>query len=98
MSVDTGKGPGEDLEVGAQLYRDHCARCHGPTGEGNRDAYVPRIQAQHYPYLVRQFDSIRKGKRRNANPEMVAQIREFSARQTQAVLDHVSRLAPPEEL
>jgi cytochrome c553 len=98
MSVDTGKGPGVDLELGAQLYRDNCARCHGPTGEGDRDAYVPRIQAQHYPYLVRQFDSIRKGKRRNANPEMVTQIRDFSARQIQAVLDHVSRLEPPEAL
>jgi cytochrome c553 len=98
MSVDTGKGPGKDLELGAQLYRDNCARCHGPTGEGDRDAYVPRIQAQHYQYLVRQFNSIRKGKRRNANPEMVTQIRDFSARQIQAVLDYVSRLEPPEEL
>jgi cytochrome c553 len=98
MSVDTGKGPGKDLELGAQLYRDNCARCHGQTGEGDSDAYVPRIQAQHYQYLVRQFNSIRKGKRRNANPEMVTQIRDFSARQIQAVLDYVSRLEPPEEL
>ena len=98
MSVDTGKGPGEDLELGARLYRDNCARCHGPMGEGDSDAYVPRIQAQHYQYLVRQFYLIREGKRRNANPEMVTQIRDFSARQTQAVLDYVSRLEPPEEL
>ena len=98
MSVDTGKGPGKDLELGAQLYRDNCARCHGPTGEGDSDAYVPRIQAQHYQYLVRQFNSIRKGKRRNANPEMVTQVRDFNARQIQAVLDYVSRLEPPEEL
>ena len=98
MSVDTGKGPGEDLELGAQLYRVNCARCHGQTGEGDSDAYVPRIQAQHYEYLVRQFESIREGKRRNANPEMVIQIRGFDARQTHAVLDYVSRLEPPEEL
>jgi cytochrome c553 len=98
MSIDTGKGPGKDLELGAQLYRDNCARCHGQTGEGDSDAYVPRIQAQHYQYLVRQFNSIRKGKRLNANPEMVTQIRDFSARQIQAVLDYVSRLEPPEEL
>ena len=98
MSVDTGKGPGEDLELGAQLYRVNCARCHGQTGEGDSDAYVPRIQAQHYEYLVRQFESIREGKRRNSNPEMVTQIRGFDARQTHAVLDYVSRLEPPEEL
>ena len=98
MSVDTGKGPGKDLELGAQLYRDNCARCHGQTGEGDNAAYVPRIQAQHYQYLVRQFNSIRKGTRRNANPEMVTQVRDFNARQIQAVLDYVSRLEPPEEL
>ncbi len=98
MSVDTGKGPGTDLELGAGLYRDNCARCHGPAGEGDGDAFVPRIQAQHYEYLVRQFESIREGRRHNSNPEMVTQIRSFDAQQTSAVLDYVSRLEPPEEL
>jgi len=98
MSVDTGKGPGTDLELGAGLYRDNCARCHGPAGEGDGDAFVPRIQAQHYAYLVRQFESIREGRRHNSNPEMVTQIRSFDAQQTSAVLDYVSRLEPPEEL
>ena len=98
MSVETGKGSGKDLELGARLYRDNCARCHGATGEGDDAAFVPRIHAQHYEYLVRQFESIREGKRRNANPEMVAQIRDFDARETHAVLDYVSRLGPPEEL
>jgi len=98
MSVDTGKGPGSDLELGAGLYRDNCARCHGPAGEGDGEAFVPRIQAQHYEYLVRQFEAIRDGRRHNSNPEMVTQIRSFDARQTRAVLDHVSRLEPPEEL
>lgn len=98
MSVDTGKGSGTDLELGARLYKENCARCHGPTGEGNGDAFVPRIQAQHYEYLVRQFDSIQHGRRGNANAEMAAQIRDFDERQTQAVLDYVSRLEPPEDL
>ncbi|TFG93342.1 MAG: c-type cytochrome, partial [Myxococcales bacterium] len=98
MSVETGKGTGEDLELGARLYREHCARCHGTSGEGDQDAFVPRIQAQHYAYLLRQFESIRDGRRRNANPEMVAQIRDFEAREAHAVLDYVSRLEPPEEL
>jgi cytochrome c553 len=97
MSVDNGKGTGQDLELGAQLYKEQCARCHGPTGEGDGEAFVPRIQAQHYQYLMRQFDFIRTGKRRNANPEMAAQIRDFDARQIQAVLDYVSRLEPPED-
>jgi cytochrome c553 len=69
MSVEMEKGAGDDLKLGAKLYRDNCARCHGETGEGNNDAFVPRIQAQHYEHLVRQFQSIRDGKRRNANAE-----------------------------
>jgi cytochrome c553 len=98
MSIGTGKGSGKDLELGARLYAEHCVRCHGKDGEGNDDAFVPRIQSQHYEYLLRQFEWIRDGKRRNANPEMVAQIRGFGARETSAVLDYVSRLEPPEEL
>lgn len=98
ISVDTGKGPGEDLELGERLYGEQCARCHGATGEGDDDRFVPRIQAQHYDYLVRQFEWIRDRKRRNANPEMVAQIQEFGEREMRAVLDYVSRLDPPADL
>lgn len=98
MSVANGKGPGDDLELGARVYRENCARCHGENGEGNADAYVPRIQAQHYEYLLRQFQWIRSGKRRNGNPEMVKQIRNLGDHETRAVLDYVSRLEPPKEL
>jgi cytochrome c553 len=98
ISVDNGKGPGSDLPLGEALYRDNCARCHGAAGEGDAKAFIPRIQAQHYPYLVSQFERIRDGKRRNANPEMASQIQGFDERQTHAVLDWVSRLEPPAEL
>ena len=98
INVDNGKGPGDDLELGKRLYAENCARCHGETGEGKAAEYVPRIQAQHYDYLVRQFEWIRDGKRRNANAEMVAQIQGFAVREVHAVLDYVSRLEPPEDL
>ena len=98
ISVGNGKGPGLDLELGERLYRETCARCHGAKGEGKPDEYTPRIQAQHYKYLKRQFRWIKDGKRRNANPEMVTQIQAFKTRETQAVLDYVSRIEPPAEL
>jgi cytochrome c553 len=98
ISVGNGKGRGNDLELGESLYRKNCARCHGDEGEGNPDDYVPRIQAQHYKYLVRQFQWIRDEKRRNANAEMVAQIQDFEEREINAVLDYVSRLEPAAEL
>jgi cytochrome c553 len=98
MTVASGKGSGEDLELGGGLYRENCARCHGAQGEGDDAAFVPRIQAQHYRYLLRQLESIREGRRQNANPEMAAQIRGLDEREIQAVLDYVSRLEPPEDL
>jgi cytochrome c553 len=98
ISTSGGKGTGENLALGETLYRDNCARCHGPSGEGNAEAFVPRIQAQHFNYMLRQFEDIQDGRRRNANPEMRAQVAGFDEEQTRAVLDYVSRLEPPEEL
>ena len=98
ISVDNGKGPGNDLELGERLYGENCARCHGASGEGDAEKHMPRIQAQHYKYLVRQFESIRDGERQNANAEMVAQIKGFKENEIEAVLDYVSRLEPPAEL
>jgi cytochrome c553 len=98
ISVENGKGKGDDLELGARLYAENCVSCHGAQGEGDNESHVPRIQAQHYDYLVTQFELIRDGKRRNANPEMVTQIAGFEEREVHAVLDYVSRLEPPEEL
>lgn len=98
MNPENGVGKGDDLELGKKLYADNCVRCHGEAGEGNAEKYYPRIQAQHYEYLVRQYRWIKEGKRRNSNPEMVEQIKNFSDKDTLAVLDYVSRLKPAPEL
>ena len=47
---------------------------------------------------MRQFQWIRDGKRRNANPDMVKQIANFSERDMIAVMDYVARLKPPPEI
>jgi cytochrome c553 len=96
LSVAGGKGPGTDLERGASLYAATCARCHGAEGEGDGPRYVPRIQSQHYAYLLRQFQSVRDGKRGNADPEMASHVKGISDSDARAILDHVSRLEPPE--
>lgn len=98
MTVENGKGDGKRLDLGEQLYARNCKRCHGPAGEGNASQFVPRIQAQHYNYLLRQFEDIGSAKRRNADPQMTKQIEGFSDKEKRAVLDYVSRLEPPIEM
>lgn len=97
MTPDNGLGPGIDLALGKELYEEHCVKCHGEKGEGVVDEHGPAIAGQHYAYLVRQFDAIRSGLRRNSDPKMVKQIESFSPRQESAVLDYTSRLRPSEE-
>ncbi len=98
MSVENGKGESERLPIGEALYERHCVACHGVSGEGDEASAIPRIQAQHYKYLLRQFEWIKSGKRRNADSKMIDEIYNLEEREVQALADYVSRLQPPEEL
>ncbi len=97
MNPAPGVGPGTSLALGEKLYKDNCVKCHGEKGEGKESDYYPLIQGQHYLYMLRQFEWIRDGKRRNANPDMVEQIKNFSDEDMVAVIDYVSRIKPPKE-
>ncbi len=101
MNPDNGKGTGEEgspeFEKGKALYLANCTECHGATGYGIEEKFYPRIQGQHYNYMLRQFEWIRDGKRRNANPDMVKQIAGFSDEDMRNVINYVSRIPVPEE-
>ncbi len=99
MNPDNGKAPkGEaNLERGKQLFKDNCVRCHGPNGEGSEEKFYPKIQGQHYKYMLRQFEWIRDGKRRNANPDMIKQIKNFTDQDMRDVIGYVASIPVPKE-
>ncbi|MES9974270.1 cytochrome c [Candidatus Thiodiazotropha sp. LNASS1] len=102
MNPENGKGPWNKLfpefEQGKKLYDDNCIQCHGEIGEGDDEKFYPKIHGQHYAYMLRQFEWIRDGKRRNANPDMVEQIKNFSDKDMQMVINYVSRLPVPKDM
>ncbi len=87
-----GTGSGKQLTLGATLYRKHCSQCHGEQGEGNNATFYPRLNGQHYAYLLRQINWIRAGYRKNSDPAMVAEVKQLSAEELDAVADYLSRL------
>ncbi|MCK4707399.1 MAG: c-type cytochrome, partial [Gammaproteobacteria bacterium] len=92
---DNGQGSHSNLDLGKQVYEKNCTNCHGKAGEGNTEDHVPKIQGQHYNYLMRQFSWIRGGHRRNADKKMIKQIQNFSLREESAVMAYVASLKPP---
>jgi len=67
----------------------------GQTAEVDKSkqeaAYYPVLAGQTYLYLIRQFSWIQIGKRRNANPDMIKQIKEFSFLDMKSVVDYAGR-------
>jgi len=97
MTPNPGLGAGTDLVHGKKLYDKYCFACHGENGEGENDHFHPRIQGQHYEYLLRQFKWIYRKERTNVQAGMVSAISDFTQRDAEAVIDYISRLKPPKE-
>lgn len=95
VTPDQGTGPGTDVDRGTRLYARDCLQCHGARGEGSAAEFYPRVNGQHYLYLLREARAIRDGQRRNANPEMVKAVKGYSDADLDAVSDYMSRLPPP---
>jgi len=91
-----GLGPGTNLDRGKALYQHQCEDCHGTRGQGDAAKFYPRVAGQHYAYLLREARLIRDGDRRNAHPDMVEAVADYSEAELSAVADYMSRLPGPE--
>ena len=91
-------GSGDHLRVGQELYAHICAACHGTTGRGDAENRVPRIAAQHYPYLRRQIEAAADLHKDFAPPEMTSALRGTRPAERDALADYISRLGAPEAL
>lgn len=97
MTRDNNKGPKYLPADGAAIYKKMCANCHGAEGEGEPVDHGPALYGQHYTYLLRQFEWIRNGQRRNADKKMTRQIRDIHTRDEISVLAYTAQITPPEE-
>lgn len=98
MVPNNSVGSGAKLEEAAKLYKENCKKCHGENGEGDASDFQPRIQGQHYQYILRQLQWIKSKKRRNADEKMVQQIENFSLSELSIISDYVARLRPEKKL
>ncbi|MBW6496090.1 MAG: c-type cytochrome, partial [Burkholderiaceae bacterium] len=90
------KGPGSGVARGKEVFDNACSGCHGAGGEGTQAIFAPMVAAQHYPYLLRELEFIRDGKRGNSNPAMSSLIKAYTQDDLQAVADYMAQLPAPE--
>jgi cytochrome c553 len=92
----------EDLAkpaLGAVLFQNACAACHGPKGEGNEQVKAPSIAGRPAWYALAQLGNFREG-RSGTNPAepqamvMAAIVKTLAWEQMEAVSAHIEQLDP----
>lgn len=85
-------------EMGATIFQNVCAACHGPRGEGKDDLKTPSIASLPSWYVATQLGNFHEG-RRGSNPAndpqgatMAAIAKAVNPEQAQAVAKHVEAL------
>lgn len=87
-------GAGDALALGQEVFTQYCVSCHGPNGEGDGEARVPRIAGWDYASVRRTL--IRQGADRSEIHEtgMSDLVSMLNEAEIDALADHVSRLVP----
>lgn len=88
------QGPGTAVAKGKAIYEGFCASCHGPTGAGNGDLWVPNVRGQHYGYLVDQMQRMARAQRGNISEDLHRMFTSYANEEFQAVADYLTRWTP----
>lgn len=70
-----------DTEAGEKIYREHCARCHGPQGYGNAEEVIPALAGQLPIYVIKQLVDLAEGARGSADMHRIASKKPLSTPQ-----------------
>lgn len=90
-----GRGSPEYNE-GERLFNEKCAACHGQQAEGDSGNRVPRLQGQHYAYLVQQARKFLTGQR-SSDPAMIAVVDTLSFVQVARIMNYISWIPVPRD-
>ena len=100
MTPTPGRGPWQpgsaEYDAGARIYAGRCAACHGDDGAGNNALGYPRLQGQHYAYMLRQARLARAGLRR-VDASMTAILEGLDTTTIERALNYASYLPVPKE-
>jgi cytochrome c553 len=92
--TDPGRGDGQLVAHGLEVYQRECASCHGPSGQGDARKGVPWLAGQHYEYLLREMYYSFDHRRPNLTDHHVFLDR-FTRPDYQGVADYLSGLISP---
>jgi cytochrome c553 len=94
--TDPGRGDGQLLAHGMQVYGRECASCHGASGQGDAQTGVPWLAGQHYEYLLREMYYTFDHRRPNLT-DHGAFLHRFTRPDYQGVGDYLSGLISPSD-
>src|ERR1700722_13470054 len=89
-----GIGDGELVAHGRDVYLQSCRSCHGPEGDGNATAFVPRVAGQHYGYVLREMHDAVEGRRPNFSIKHIRLLQTLDHDDFVGVADFLSRMKP----
>lgn len=92
-----GIGDGELVTHGQGVYVLRCQSCHGKTGEGDAEKFVPRLAGQHYGYLLRQMHDAVEGRRPNFALTHIRLLQKLDRDDFVGLADFLSRANPARE-